>query len=62
VVLAHNHPSGVAMPSKEDVKTTKLLAATLAAVEVVLVDHVIVADDDYVSLAQSGILNPSDYF
>lgn len=62
VVLAHNHPSGVAMPSKEDVSTTKLLAATLAAVEVMLADHVVVADDDYVSLVQSGLLNPSDYF
>jgi len=54
VVLAHNHPSGVAIPSDEDIQTTRTIAAALRAVEVHLVDHVIVADDDYVSLAQSG--------
>lgn len=55
VVLAHNHPSGVALPSHEDVLVTQRLAAALAAVEVTLFDHLIVADDDFVSLAQSGL-------
>ncbi len=54
VVMAHNHPSGVALPSGEDVQTTRRVAAALAAVEVHLADHVIVADGDYVSLVQSG--------
>jgi DNA repair protein RadC len=54
VVLAHNHPSGVAVPSADDIQTTKRIAAALAAVEIHLVDHIVVADDDYVSLAQSG--------
>ncbi len=54
VVLAHNHPSGVAVPSGEDLQTTRRLAMALQAVEVNLADHIIVADDDYVSLAQSG--------
>ena len=54
VVLAHNHPSGIAIPSEEDVQTTRRIAAALQAVEVHLVDHIIVADDDYVSMAQSG--------
>ena len=58
VVLAHNHPSGVAIPSHEDVMVTQRLAAALAAVDVVLVDHLIVADDDYVSLVQSGHYRP----
>ncbi len=39
VVLAHNHPSGVALPSSEDVQTTRRVAAALAAVEVHLADH-----------------------
>ena len=57
VVLAHNHPSGIALPSQEDIQTTRRMAAALSAVEVVLVDHIIVADDnDYVSMAQSGYL------
>ncbi len=55
VVLAHNHPSGLALPSDEDVQTTHQLAAALNAVEIGLVDHIIVADEDYVSLLQSGL-------
>ena len=54
VVLAHNHPSGVAVPSPEDVQTTHRVAKALSAVEIVLVDHIVVADGDYVSMVQSG--------
>ena len=54
VVLAHNHPSGVALPSDEDLQTTRRIANALGAVEIHLADHIIVADDDYVSMAQSG--------
>lgn len=54
VILAHNHPSGDARPSPEDIGTTRRVAAALNMVDVILVDHIIVADDDYVSLVQSG--------
>ena len=54
VVLAHNHPSGVALPSVEDVQTTRRVAAALAAVEIHLADHMVVSDGDYVSMVQSG--------
>jgi len=54
VVLAHNHPSGVALPSDEDLATTRRLAEALKSVEVHLVDHIVVADDDYISMVQSG--------
>lgn len=54
VVLAHNHPSGIALPSNEDVLTTRRIAAALNAVEIHLADHIVVADGDYVSMAQSG--------
>ena len=54
VVLAHNHPSGVALPSSEDVQTTRRIAAALRAVEVHLADHIVVAEGDYVSMVQSG--------
>lgn len=54
VILAHNHPSGVALPSGEDVQTTCRIAAALQAVEVHLADHIVVADGDYVSMVQSG--------
>ena len=55
VVLSHNHPSGLAIPSEEDIATTRRAAAALKAVEIQLTDHVIVAEDDYVSLRQSGL-------
>ena len=55
VVLAHNHPSGVALPSAEDIQTTRRIAMALSAVEITLADHIVVADDDYVSMAQSGV-------
>ena len=57
-ILAHNHPSGFALPSGEDVQTTRRVARALDAVEIGLVDHIVVADDDFVSLAQSGLYNP----
>ena len=54
VVLAHNHPSGIAIPSPEDLQATCRVAAALRAVEIALVDHLVVADGDYVSMVQSG--------
>jgi len=58
VVLAHNHPSGLAIPSPEDIHTTKRLGRALHAVEIVLVDHLVIADDEFVSIAQSGKYSP----
>ncbi len=60
VVLAHNHPSGLALPSGDDVVTTRKVAKALDAVEIVLADHIVVADDDFVSLVQSGFYRPGD--
>ena len=60
VVLAHNHPSGLAIPSNEDIYTTKRVAMALQAVEIQLVDHIIVADEEFVSLAQSGLYRPEE--
>ena len=54
VVLAHNHPSGIAIPSPEDIQTTRRIAAALQSVEIYLADHIVVAEDDYVSMVQSG--------
>ncbi len=53
-VIAHNHPSGVALPSSEDIEATLNLARVLKTVGVNLVDHLIVADNDYIALSQSG--------
>ena len=59
VILAHNHPSGFALPSGEDIQTTRRVAMALDAVEIELVDHIVVAEDDFVSLAQSGLYSPN---
>ena len=61
VVLAHNHPSGIAIPSDDDVHTTRKLAAALSTLDIRLIDHIVVADDDYVSMAESKI-RFDDYF
>ncbi len=56
-VLAHNHVSGVAVPSNADVDTTLRLKRVLAeSVGITLVDHLIFAGGDMVSMAQSGLL------
>lgn len=56
VVLAHNHPSGVALPSQEDRLATRMVENALSSIGVKLADHIIVADQDYVSMAESGLL------
>lgn len=60
VVLAHNHPSGLAIPSPEDQLTTRRLAISLASVDIELIDHLVIADSDYVSLRQTGWYHPDD--
>ena len=57
VALAHNHPSGVAFPSQEDRDVTRQVQLALDAVGVKLVEHVIVADGDFVSLRQQGFIS-----
>lgn len=54
VVLSHNHVSGVALPSQEDLATTRQLMTALEAVGITLTDHIIVAGDDFVSLKDTG--------
>ena len=60
VILAHNHPGGVALPSREDERLTIEIAAALKLVGIPLVDHIIVAGDDYVSFADSGMMSLSN--
>ncbi len=55
VVLAHNHPSGVALPSRADQFMTKQVADALRPLGIRLLDHIVVADGDYVSMADSGM-------
>ena len=50
VMLAHNHPNGVAIPSNEDIEATQLLRELLDALNIQLIDHVLFAKDRYVSV------------
>ena len=56
VILSHNHPSGVALPSQEDYAVTKRVQMALETIGVELADHIIVADRDFVSFADSDYL------
>ena len=57
VVLAHNHNSGVAVPSREDLLATWKVRSALEGIDVVLLDHIIAAEGDFVSMADSKLLD-----
>ena len=56
VIFAHNHPSGVAQPSRSDELLTRELKQALALVEVKVLDHFVVAGNQAVSFAERGLL------
>ena len=56
LVMAHNHPSGIAAPSRADIDTTRRLSRALAMFDVRLVDHWIVTRDRWVSLRALGLM------
>ena len=56
VILAHNHPSGVAEPSTADERITRRLKSALELVDIRLIDHIIVGAGKCVSLASRGLL------
>jgi DNA repair protein RadC len=56
VIIAHNHPSGVAEPSHADELITQRVKEALALVDIRLLDHIIVGDGASVSLAERGLL------
>ena len=56
IIIAHNHPSGIAVPSKEDVLTTTRLATMVEGAGIRIVDHVIIADGDFVSMRDTSTL------
>jgi DNA repair protein RadC len=56
VIIAHNHPSGVAEPSQADELITQRVKEALALVDIRLLDHIIIGDGATVSLAERGLL------
>lgn len=56
VILAHNHPSGIAEPSQADELITARIRDALALIDVRVLDHVIAAGETTVSMAERGVL------
>lgn len=54
IVVAHNHPNGLAIPSEDDLSATEALRNAMTLMETQLLDHVILAGDDFVSLRQTA--------
>lgn len=53
VILAHNHPHGIAVPSYMDVQATKTVIRFLASLSVKVDDHIVITDDDFFSMVNS---------
>lgn len=56
IIFAHNHPSGVAEPSRADERITKRLTEALDLIDVRTLDHLIVGDNEVVSFAERGLI------
>ncbi|MFZ4523949.1 MAG: JAB domain-containing protein [Bacteroidales bacterium] len=56
IILGHNHPSGACTQSEADMKTTKKLKDPGALLEISVLDHIIVAQDEYYSFADEGTI------
>lgn len=57
VIIAHNHPDGNPNPSSEDISLTIRLKKSLQLIDKELVDHIVVGDNDFISLVEIGILS-----
>lgn len=57
VILSHNHPNAPALPSREDEMVTLQVSRALATIGITLVDHIILSDSEYLSMADSGALS-----
>ena len=56
LILAHNHPSGVAEPSRADENLTQILKTALALVDVRVLDHFVIGEGRAISFAERGLL------
>ena len=61
VVLSHNHPNGVPLPSREDLAATENIVRALGLVKIRLRDHIILAENDYFSMRESNRLPFYDF-
>ncbi len=57
VIVVHNHPSGDSRPSEEDVRLTEMLVDAGAALGIEVLDHLVVADGGFTSIAELGLVD-----
>ncbi|MCU5746065.1 DNA repair protein RadC [Staphylococcus sp. SQ8-PEA] len=57
IIVMHNHPSGDASPSEEDIRTTKRLISCGSILGIDVLDHVIIGEDNYISLREEELLD-----
>ena len=56
VIIAHNHLSGIKTPSKQDIESTRQISNALSALDINFTDHIIIVGDQYVSMADMGLI------
>lgn len=56
IILAHNHPSGNLAASDADVKVTKKISSAMAFLDIQVMDHLILTEDGFLSLADQGLM------
>jgi DNA repair protein RadC len=56
IILAHNHPSGNLQPSQSDIDLTTRMKAAATFMDITIIDHLIVTDENYYSFADEGII------
>jgi DNA repair protein RadC len=56
ILLVHNHPSGDPAPSRDDIEVTRRIRQAAEILNIPLVDHIIIGDNTYISLKESGYL------
>lgn len=57
VIISHNHPSGIAKPSREDVDITEVLYKAFKMVEIKMLDHIIIAGNSFYSFREDGVFD-----
>ena len=62
IVIAHNHPGGLAGPSRADVNTTMEIKKVVQILGMELLDHFVYADDEYISMTLSNLIPKSDSY
>ena len=57
VIITHNHPSGIAKPSKEDIDITEVLYKAFKMVDIRMLDHIIIAGNSFYSFREDGVFD-----